>query len=396
MKVLHLVNLDTLGGVEQLCANLILHSQAAQPGLEHALFITNRRIHRVLDKKLAGLALPIAYQKYLGPLRLPRTPASLRRQQLKRFLDGFRPDLAVLWNRFGDNLTARQLKAAGVRAVYVEQGASWLAAPKHPTGEFFALMDRVICASVAARRVLALRWKYEGASTVLPNPLRPDLSPARHPRELAPGKAVVLGTAARLVPLKGIAQAIEALAELKRRGLPAVLHLAGHGPEEKHLKHHARSLGVENEVHFLGPVSDMTAFYRSIDLFLLPSLREPFGMVLLEAAACGCPCIAASIDGIPEAVADGKNGILLRPSLPLESSGYYRQHHRNVPDWIYDPANDHLHPPVLLDPKAIADAVKEIAGDPDIFRAMSAAGIARAQNDFDFAGYADRFWAACA
>jgi glycosyltransferase involved in cell wall biosynthesis len=398
MKVLHLLNLDTLGGVEQLCVNLILHSRAARPDLDHSLFITNRRIHRVLDERLAGdpKPIPIAYQKYLGPLRLPQNPASLRRQQLKRFLDGIQPDLAILWNRFGDNVSARQLKDAGVRTVYMEQGASWLSNPRHPTSEFFKLMDRVLCASIAAQRVLSLRWKYEDASTVIPNPLRPDLVPAQHPRELPSGKTVVLGVAARLVPLKGIAQAIEAVAELKRQNVTAELHIAGHGPEQKHLRKHALSLGVEKQIRFLGPVSDMTAFYRSIDVFILPSLREPFGMVLLEAAACGCPCIAAHTDGIPEAVMDGKNGILLHPSLPLESSAYYLHHHKNIPEWVYDPANDHLHPPVLLDPKAIADAVREITGDPDIYGAMSAAGIGWAQNNFTFEDYAVRFWDACA
>ena len=61
----------------------------------------------------------------------------------------------------------------------------------------------------------------------------------------------------------------------------------------------------------------MEQFYRDIDCLLHAPLTEAFGLVAIEAASLGCPVIAAAVDGLPEAVADGVSGYTVAPTLPL-------------------------------------------------------------------------------
>jgi glycosyltransferase involved in cell wall biosynthesis len=124
---------------------------------------------------------------------------------------------------------------------------------------------------------------------------------ARHER-------VVVGSASRLAPGKGIADAIEMLAH---RGIENVyLRIAGEGPERAALEALATSHSLEARVDFLGPVIDMPGFWRSVDLGIVPSheLVEGFGMVAIEAMACGKPVVVSNNGALPEVVVDGKTG----------------------------------------------------------------------------------------
>ena len=81
----------------------------------------------------------------------------------------------------------------------------------------------------------------------------------------------------------------------------------------------ARALGVERQIAFRGalPRDEVIQAYASADIFVLPSLFEPFGIVLLEAMAAGLPVVASSVGGIVDVVADGKTGLLIPPGKPL-------------------------------------------------------------------------------
>src|SRR5262249_14493586 len=98
---------------------------------------------------------------------------------------------------------------------------------------------------------------------------------------------------------KGVALALHAAKLLADEGLDVELRVAGVGPELERLERVAGSLGIGPRVRFLGSVRDMEAFYRDIDCLVHPPLTEAFGLVAIEAAAHGCPVIAAAIDGLP-------------------------------------------------------------------------------------------------
>jgi phosphatidylinositol alpha-1,6-mannosyltransferase len=140
----------------------------------------------------------------------------------------------------------------------------------------------------------------------------------------------VLLTIARLVPRKGHLAVLHALTGLRSR-IPKLRYLiVGDGPTKARLHQAVRELGLEDVVLFGGEVSDQerTSLLHACDVFVMPNsdiLRpdgvldtEGFGIGFLEASACGKPAIAGKAGGAPEAVSDGRTGILVDPANTTE------------------------------------------------------------------------------
>ena len=128
------------------------------------------------------------------------------------------------------------------------------------------------------------------------------------------GKKIVF-TVCRLVEQKGIDYLLEAIPivdkELKGK---AHFVLLGRGPRLENLEKKARKLGVEHKISFLTEwysIKDLAQLYAMCDCFVLPSLWEPFGIVLAEAMATEKPVIGTDVGGIPEIIDNGKNGFLV-------------------------------------------------------------------------------------
>ncbi len=132
---------------------------------------------------------------------------------------------------------------------------------------------------------------------------------------------VVLFTSGRLTPRKGHAWFIKhVLPKLPEKPLYVI---AGSGAELKHIQEAVQDSYVGDQVKLLGRVSDkdLKTLYNSIDAFIQPNISLPgdtegFGLVLAEAASCAKPVFASNIEGITDAVIDGKNGRLLPAEQP--------------------------------------------------------------------------------
>jgi len=128
----------------------------------------------------------------------------------------------------------------------------------------------------------------------------------------------------RLVPRKGIGNAITALAgvpdcELVVAGGPPPEELDGH-PEVERFRRLAAAAGVEDRVHFLGGVEQerVAGLIRSADVVACVPWYEPFGMVALEAMACGIPVVASAVGGLVDTVVDGVTGVHVPDRRPEE------------------------------------------------------------------------------
>jgi glycosyltransferase involved in cell wall biosynthesis len=155
----------------------------------------------------------------------------------------------------------------------------------------------------------------------------------------------------RLVPRKGVDTVIEAMrlipdAELIVAGGPPPEGL-DHDPEVERLRRIASEAGVAGRVRFIGQVSheNVPALMRSADLAVCVPWYEPFGMVTLEAMACGLPVVASAVGGQRETVVSGLTGTLVPPR----------------------------------DPRALATAVNKLLADPLLRQAYGAAGFERAR-----------------
>ncbi|MQA08330.1 MAG: D-inositol-3-phosphate glycosyltransferase [Pseudonocardiaceae bacterium] len=144
---------------------------------------------------------------------------------------------------------------------------------------------------------------------------------AREELEL-PAGATVLAFVGRIQPLKAPDVLLLAAAELLERGLDrdrlrvlVVGGPSGSGLEQpRALQELAHQLAIEDVVRFLPPqaVDELVRVYRAADVVAVPSYNESFGLVALEAQACGTPVVAADVGGLSVAVADGSSGLLVR------------------------------------------------------------------------------------
>lgn len=111
-----------------------------------------------------------------------------------------------------------------------------------------------------------------------------------------------------LIKRKNYDMAIRAIAEANEPKLK--YFICGKGPEEKRLKTIAESLGVENQIHFLGFRSDIKDLLAAADIFLFTTLQEGLPRSMMEAMACGLPCIASNIRGNVDLIDDKMGGYL--------------------------------------------------------------------------------------
>lgn len=165
-----------------------------------------------------------------------------------------------------------------------------------------------------------------------------------------PADCPVLLFVGRIQPLKGPDVAVRALAALHRPD--ALLLIVGGasglegGDELRHVQQLITELGVESQVRFVEPQPHhiLSTYYRAADVVLVPSRSESFGLVALEASACGIPVVASGVGGLLTLVDHGDTGFL----VPERDPGLYAQY------------------------------INEILGDPEGARLMGQRGAARA------------------
>ena len=123
---------------------------------------------------------------------------------------------------------------------------------------------------------------------------------------------ILYGTVARLVEQKSIPTLLRAFGDLRNRADASVrLVLVGQGPLESELRALADELGISDVVVWAGFRTDIPAVMRSLDVFVLSSIYEGFGLVLLEAMEASLPIVASKISAIPEIVVEGETGYLV-------------------------------------------------------------------------------------
>lgn len=128
-------------------------------------------------------------------------------------------------------------------------------------------------------------------------------------------KPVVFGVAKNLHPVYGLDILFKAFAELEHIApRKARIRIAGDGPERGYLQKLASRLEIAQYIEWVGdiPNQKVAEFYQELDVVVVPSRRESFGVTAVEGSACGKPIIASQVGGLSEVVIDGKTGILVQ------------------------------------------------------------------------------------
>lgn len=139
-----------------------------------------------------------------------------------------------------------------------------------------------------------------------------------HRRKYVPPGDKLVFFVGRLVYEKGIQTVIEAMPIILKKVPDVTFVVAGTGPHLNQLRSLTRDLGLENKVKFTGYVDNdaLSAFYKCADLTVVPSLYEPFGMVVLESMAMGTPTIVADTGGLSEIVIHEETGLKFKAGEP--------------------------------------------------------------------------------
>ncbi|MFC3109208.1 glycosyltransferase [Undibacterium arcticum] len=194
--------------------------------------------------------------------------------------------------------------------------------------EFFAghavliwLLRRALYASDAVS-VLSSK-EYEAYTAFCPGALIVRIPNAIDPAELLgdiaapdahrPLRLIYIG---RIIREKGLFEVLEAMAQLQRSGRKLHLDIAGGGPAEKELRSSVLQLGLDDVVHFHGPVfgAAKTRLWRETDVLVFPTYHpEGLPYALLEAMAAGTPAITCPVAAIPDVMQDGVHGFFVPP-----------------------------------------------------------------------------------
>lgn len=331
-RILFVSTSTTLGGAEKT-----LYALATL--LDHRRF----PVAGVVSLKPAGhYAQRLAAQGVkVESLGTPRAAGLGDARKLARIIDRERPDVvhAVMYQaiqvaRMAKPLTSVPFKLVSSPRVNYRSRSMWtLLVDRWLKGRD----DLLIAECEASRRFLLRKLSYKPAKTmVIRNGV--DLAgwPAskidRQKRRLElrlGGSDVLVGAVGRLDRQKGFATLIEAMARLKGSALRCAV--LGDGPERERLAALIRKHELERTTWLIGEKTEIPSWLSAFDLYCLPSLWEGLPNALLEAMALGLPVVASGVDGVPEAVTDGKDGLLVPPS----------------------------------DPAALAKALKALASDPD-------------------------------
>ncbi|MCI4337484.1 MAG: glycosyltransferase family 4 protein [Thermoplasmata archaeon] len=304
-------------------------------------------------------SLPLAYAEASVPLRVSE-------------ILGSRPDVCLLQEDYPplSQFVAHVAHSSGIpylltceRYDDLDRGIPWLAVrafERTTLPRLWRFSAALTFHSRASMRFFAARGVPPGRTHFIPSCTNSQLfRPGEGPSPPAVealwsqgARRIRVLTVARLHPAKGLDTLARAIS-LARRSLPsleAMVH--GRGPDEPRLRATIASLRVGDALSIdrsSFPLADLPALYRSADLYVQPSRREPFGMAALEAMACGLPVIASATGGLADLVEDGTNGLLVPPS----------------------------------DAEGLGAAIARLAGDDELRRRMGRASRQRAESLFE-------------
>lgn len=368
---MHLVSLQGPAGVELHFAEFVQRAVLRYPEWTQGWLNPEKTMHPSLREGLSSALTHTVLGKYRWGVKLPRKPEWLRSWHCRRAFARADTNVLVIWNR--TTRTRFVVDAIGAEnCIHWEHGSAWHPGRERERERYLQSIPLAITNSNASARVLKLLWGYSGETQVCLNALRPSLTPCGPvQKRYTENRAIRLGVAARLMPVKGVALVLHAAATLKQQSVDVELHVAGAGVELQRLRSLARDLGIDSLTRFHGSVRDMASFYRNIDCLLHPPLTEAFGLVAIEAAAHGCPAIVAAVDGLPEAVRDGVSGYCITPTLTLDQYAELGGAADGVPEYVYDPVTDALCVPKAVDPTVLAGAVQELFLDPTSYERIS-------------------------
>jgi len=169
--------------------------------------------------------------------------------------------------------------------------------------------DFVIALTYHMKAFLLKNNFAESKIFILPNMLNftKDFTPNKSYRE-----PVIIGVLARFVAKKGVDVFIKAIKILKEKKYDIQVVIGGSGEEQDNLITLVHALNLQDQISFTGWVNDRDKFFKQIDIFCLPSLHEPFGIIVLEVMEASIPIVSTDTEGPTEIITNMKEGLICK------------------------------------------------------------------------------------
>jgi glycosyltransferase involved in cell wall biosynthesis len=206
---------------------------------------------------------------------------------------------------------------------------------------------RIIVNSIATKHMLIERFKIDKAKIKL---AYYGFNDPKIKKKYIKNKNVKVGYIGRFVSFKGVQSLIKAAHLLKDKNI--IFLLAGDGYLKKDLKKLSQE---NNKIKFVGNVLKPLNFIKNLDILVVPSIREPLGIVNIEAGLCRISVIASNTDGIPEVITNNRSGILINPTKRITLKQYKGQ--PPLPDFVINPDTYKITKPKELDPKILSNRI---------------------------------------
>jgi len=352
VHISHFVGLSGVGGVQK---NFVEYINA-----QNILRSSNHFLHKVYT-------LGDIDQQYTLPIRVYNI------RKLKFF---FALVLDIISRRkivhFYNNLTSfkvmlllfllpvRKLILHERGTIWNQKSSSWL------IPHFIAWKADIILAnSVATKTMLEKKFSISTEKIrVLHNGINTSLNCGYCDVRKNNNSVFIIGFIGRLDSPKGVHVLIDSMNYLANKNIELII--AGEGVLESMLKKSASKL---NNVKFIGRVDNPYSFISTIDLLVVPSIREPLGNVCLEAGLCKTPVLAANIDGIPEIIEDCVSGELIDPTDDITMDFPFNA--VPLPEFVVDPVTYEIHTPLQINSKKLADKILELSLEEEILTGYS-------------------------
>ena len=309
----------------------------------------------ILEERMRGIA---PFEPILSGMDLH--PAVL--WKARRALRDHRADVVLAMMKKDVRLTVPAAWSMGIPSVVRHANDRPLNGWLYDRALFGALPALHVANSSATRKTLidSAPWLRDESMVVIYNGIDTTAIESAAPADLGlPQDAIAIGFAGRLEKRKGLLDLMSAWSTVAAELPRAHLVIVGRGPDEAQAKAIA---GSAPRIHWLGYRPDVPAVLRALDIAVVPSHWEGFGLIAAEASIAGVPVVAASASSLPEIVTHNVTGILVPPK----------------------------------DPRALADAVIELARDPERRARLGEAGKAESTRRFSADKMVDAYESALA
>lgn len=268
-----------------------------------------------LAKRAVAQGVPVKFLTFRGdfdPFTIAQLAWFMKEERIEVVLTNMDKEL---------RLSGIAAKIAGVQAVIPRRGIDYpLKNRWRYRLAYNVLATRVIANSEATKQALLRNapWLDPKRIEVIYNgiDMQPFLQPSRRCLRIewgVPPEAPLLGFVGQLDERKGIGVLLKAFDRVHRQVPQVRLAVVGRGPLQEMIENEVRRQNWGDAILLPGFIDDVASVMQAIDILLLPSLWEGFGIVLIEAMAAGKPAISTNISSMPEIIVDGQTGYLVPP-----------------------------------------------------------------------------------